>query len=460
MIRLFIKMYGLLIATLIVSFFIQTEVIDYYRTLSGPVSVRERFKGTFHLIEEALKTTPQSGWNTRFDELKKGFGAPAWLESLSDVRKRMDLNDESFESLASERITARDRPEGGFYLSKRVAGSDMAVVLEFPGPKDMRNQIYAINWSIEMLMMALLLWFWVRPFWRDLMGLRTAAEKAGGGNLDVKVDVRNGSPLAEFARVFNDMTERISALMKSQKNLTNSVSHELRTPLARLRFSQHLACEERTTGGKDKYLALMERDIDELDELSSELLTYAKLESGTPDFVLVKVPALPWIDDLMGGARRFAQTREKSIAIDAGVDVDEVLCEPRYMGRAVSNLLSNAVRFAETRIQLTVTREGDFNIIHVDDDGPGIVPAERERLFQPFTRLDKSRDRSTGGFGMGLAIVRQIALWHGGQTDVGDAPLGGARITITWPVRRPPVANSANGHVSSQSATNEVAGTV
>lgn len=460
MIRLFIKMYGLLIATLIVSFFIQVEVIDYFRTLSGPVSVRERYRGTFHLIEEALKATPAAGWNARFDELKQGFGNPAWLESLGEVRKRMNLDDDAFEALAAEKITAHDRAEGGFQLAKRIPGSNLAVLLEFPGPKDMSNQIYAINWSIEMLMMALLLWFWVRPFWRDLMGLRVAAEKAGGGNLDVKVDVRKGSPLAEFARVFNDMTVRISALMKSQKNLTNSVSHELRTPLARLRFSQHLACEESSPEGKDRYLALMERDIDELDELSTELLTYAKLESGTPDFVLVKVPAAPWIEDLVDGAQRLAQAGDKDIAIGADVQSDEVLCEPRYMGRAVSNLLSNAVRFAEARIHLTLLREGALNIIHVDDDGPGIVPAERERLFKPFTRLDKSRDRSTGGFGMGLAIVRQIAIWHGGQTVVGDAPLGGARITISWPVRRPAPPAVADGHAPSQSATNEAAGTV
>jgi two-component system sensor kinase ParS len=460
MIRLFAKMYGLLIATLIVSFIIQTEVIDYYRTLSGPVSVRERFKGTFHLIEESLKATPPSAWNARFDELKQGFGNPAWLEPMTDVRSRLALNDESFDALKSERINAFDRPEGGFYLAKRVPGTELGVVLEFPGPRDMRSQIYAINWSIEMLMMALLLWFWVRPFWRDLVALRAAAEKAGGGNLDVKVEVRNGSPLGEFARVFNEMTLRISTLMKSQKNLTNSVSHELRTPLARLRFSQHLACEENTTDGKNRYLALMERDIDELDQLSSELLTYAKLESGTPDFVLVKVPALPWMDDLVDGARRLAEAKEKHITIDANVGAEELLCEPRYMGRAVSNLLSNAVRFAEARIVVTVTREASSNVIHVDDDGPGIVPAERERLFRPFTRLDKSRDRSTGGFGMGLAIVSQIALWHGGQASVGDAPLGGARITITWPIRRTPATNLADSHVSSQSATNGAISTV
>jgi two-component system, OmpR family, sensor kinase ParS len=460
MIRLFAKMYGLLIATLIFSFIIQIEVIDYYRTLSGAVSVRDRFKGTFHLIEDALKNTPPAAWNTRFDELKQGFGNPAWLEPMNDVRKRLAANDEAFDALKSESLQAFDRPAGGFYLAKRVPGTEMGVVLEFPGPKDLRNQINIINWSIEMLMMALLLWFWVRPFWRDLLALRGAAEKAGGGNLDVKVEVRKGSPLAEFARVFNEMTVQISALMKSQKNLTNSVSHELRTPLARLRFSQHLACEESTTEGKDRYLTLMERDIDELDELSSELLTYAKLESGMPDFVLVKVPAQPWMDDLVDGAQRLAEAKEKNISIDAGVDSDELLCEPRYMGRAVSNLLSNAVRFAESRILVTVTRQGPLNVIHVDDDGPGIVPAERERLFRPFTRLDKSRDRSTGGFGMGLAIVSQIALWHGGRASVSDAPLGGARLTITWPTRRPAATNPADSHVPSQSATNEVISTV
>ncbi len=461
MIRLFIKMYGLLIATLVVSFFIQTEVIDYFRSMSTPVNVRERFSGTFFLIEQELGRTPQEKWQEKLAEIKPGFATPLSLESVATVRERLALNDESLAVLSAGKMLTQSRPQGGFALSKRVSGSDQAILLEFPGPRDMRREIYTINWTIEFIMVALLLWFWVRPFWRDLMALRGAAEKVGGGDLDVKVDMPKSSPLYDFAHRFNEMTARISALLKSQKELTNSVSHELRTPLARLRFSQHLATDEPTAEGKDRYLALMDQDINELDELSSELLTYAKLKSGTPDIVLVKVPAAPWLEDIVDAARRLAAAEGKSTRIFAVLQVSELVCEPRYMARAVSNLLRNALRFAESTIQVEVTQCDDHFRVTVDDDGPGILVAERERMFEAFTRLDKSRDRATGGFGMGLAIVRQIAVWHGGTAHIEESPRGGARIVLSWqvvaPGRSPLVTNR---HAPAQTATNDTPVTV
>lgn len=459
MIRLFIKMYGLLIATLVVSFFIQTEVIDYFRSLSTPVNVRERFSGTFFMIEQDLLKSSPDTWKDRVEQLKSGFGTPLSLESRSSMKERFSLGEESAAALDNGRMLTHERKPGGYFLSRRVGDTDQVILLEFPGPRDMRREIYAINWTIEFLMVALLLWFWVRPFWRDLMALRGAAEKVGDGDLDVQVDMPKSSPLFDFAHRFNEMTTRINTLLKSQKELTNSVSHELRTPLARLRFSQHLATDEPTAEGKDRYLALMDRDINELDELSSELLTYAKLESGAPDVVLVKVPAAPWLEDILDAARRLAEAEAestgKAITIESNLQVTELVCEPRYMARALSNLLRNALRFAESTIHVDVRLDAEHFRITVDDDGSGIPASEHERLFQPFTRLDKSRDRATGGYGMGLAIVRQIAVWHGGGARIGVSPSGGARILIEWratsPGRIPPVTNR---QAPAQTATN------
>lgn len=456
MIQLFIRMYGLLIATLAVSFFIQSEVIDYFRKLSTPVNVRERFAGTFYLIEQDLLKLPPAARPARMAELKSGFGTPISLETVQSMRDRFNLNDESIESLSS--VQSLERKEGGGYLSKRLSGSDQVVLIEFPGPRDMRREIYIINWTIEFIMVALLTWFWVRPFWRDLVALREATEKVGQGDLSVRVDIKRSSALFDFAHRFNEMTQRIAQLLKSQKDLTNAVSHELRTPLARLRFSQHLATDEPTPEGKDRYLALMDRDINELDELSSELLTYARLESGAPEVVLVRLPAAPWLEDILEAGRRLAEADGKSTVIESELKVTELVCEPRYMARAVSNLLGNALRFAETRIRVTVESDANGFRIVVDDDGPGITPGERERMFQPFTRLDKSRDRATGGFGMGLAIVRQITAWHGGEARIEDGGLGGARIVLTWPLAAPGrPQNSTVGNGSAQTATNQPA---
>jgi two-component system, OmpR family, sensor kinase ParS len=98
----------------------------------------------------------------------------------------------------------------------------------------------------------------------------------------------------------------------------------------------------------------------------------------------------------------------------------------------VVNLLRNAAMHARSTVTVSLRRENDRTVIHVDDDGSGIAPADRERLFEPFVRLDQSRARDSGGFGLGLAIVRQVALWHGGDASISESPLGGARVSIAW----------------------------
>ena len=95
-------------------------------------------------------------------------------------------------------------------------------------------------------------------------------------------------------------------------------------------------------------------------------------------------------------------------------------------------MLRNAVRYAHSRVSLTIERAGGLTTISVDDDGPGVPPDERDRLFEPFTRLEGSRGRDSGGVGLGLAIVKSVAEWHGGHARISDSPLGGARVSISW----------------------------
>jgi signal transduction histidine kinase len=112
--------------------------------------------------------------------------------------------------------------------------------------------------------------------------------------------------------------------------------------------------------------------------------------------------------------------------------IDSVEGDYRYLSRAASNLLRNAVHYAKSRVEIRVEQRQFGYVLMVDDDGPGIPVAEREILFEPFARLDQSRCRDSGGFGIGLAIVKQIARWHGGSVSIGDATLGGARCQMTW----------------------------
>ena len=435
MIRLFLKLYGLLIATLILSFVVQMQLMDYvYKEMASGFDFRQRFLATFHLIEDALGPLPEDRWPARFQELAGGFATPAHLGRFDTLPERSALKPEQLRTFDAGSIVSLERKGGGFILLKRLRGGNYAAVLEFPGPDNERIRLatYAVNWITEFLIVAVLVFFWVRPFWGDLLKLRAGAEAVGEGRFDRRVLVKRGSALRALAEGFNSMTERIAALLQSHRALTSAVSHELRTPLARLKFSHSLAREEPDPAGKDRFLAMMERDIGELDELTTELLDYARLERGMPEIRVQSVPAEPWLEDVIADARQTAMASRQHARIAPKVDMETVHCEPRYMARAVVNLIRNALQYARSTITVSLAREGSRTVIHVDDDGAGIPAPDRERVFEPFARLDQSRDRDSGGFGLGLAIVRQVARWHGGEASISESPLGGTRVTIAW----------------------------
>jgi two-component system sensor kinase ParS len=433
-IRLFLKLYGVLIATLVLSFVLQMQLMDFvWRESSAKFDFRVRFVPTFHLIDEALQAVPPEARAARFREMTAGFGMPARLVAADALPERERFKPEQADGFQRGSIITLEHEGGGFTLVKRLRTGD-AVAIDFPGSdtRRMRMITYLVNWAIEFSIVAVLVFFWVRPFWRDLLMLRRATDAVGGGHFEARASVGRHSPLRPLAEAFNTMAQQVASLMQSHRTLTSSVSHELRTPLARLRFSHSLAREEPGAEGKDRFLARMESDIAEIDELTTELLDYAKLERSEPAMRLENVPAEPWLEDVLADARGVSSPADPAVEIVADVSVDAVRCEPRYMARAVVNLLRNARLHARSTVSVSLQRENDRTVIHVDDDGGGIAAADRERLFEPFVRLDRSRARDSGGFGLGLAIVRQVARWHGGDAVISDSPLGGARVSIAW----------------------------
>lgn len=165
----------------------------------------------------------------------------------------------------------------------------------------------------------------------------------------------------------------------------------------------------------------------------SELLTYARFDRENPNLQFNRQPVIPWLKDLLGHS---LPSPGPSVC-QWVYHVDNESCaawfESKHMGRAVGNLVQNAIRCARHRIHVVFEQHDGQAVIHVDDDGPGIPENDRKRIFEPFTRLDSSRSRVSGGHGLGLAIVQRIAVWHRGSVDVLDSSLGGARFSIRWP---------------------------
>jgi two-component system, OmpR family, sensor histidine kinase RstB len=165
------------------------------------------------------------------------------------------------------------------------------------------------------------------------------------------------------------------------------------------------------------------------------LLTYAVLEQGTPSLHLEMID----VDGVLERIKREMDQTGRSIEIEhlpfKGIDESRLAeCEQRYIHRALQNLVGNAMKYAKSKVRISCVAQGGMIRVDVEDDGPGIPQDKWESIFAPFARLDSSRTRSSGGYGLGLSIVQRIVFWHGGIVQAHRSnTLGGARFTMIWP---------------------------
>ncbi|SDB64287.1 two-component system, OmpR family, sensor kinase [Pseudomonas sp. NFACC23-1] len=301
-----------------------------------------------------------------------------------------------------------------------------------PDPADVSWLYWSINVLIGATMLACLL-LWLRPHWRDLERLRRTAERFGKGHLDERTHIASSSNIGSLAHVFDTMAGDIENLLNQQRDLLNAVSHELRTPLTRLDFGLALALSDDLPPASRERLQGLVAHIRELDELVLELLSYSRLQNPQRLPERVEVALDEFIDSILGSVDEDLAAPDVVIDVLLHGALERFVLDPRLTARALQNLLRNAMRYCEKRIQVGVLVSDQGCEIWVDDDGIGIPDSERERVFEPFYRLDRSRDRATGGFGLGLAISRRALEAQGGTLTVEASPLGGARFRLWLP---------------------------
>ncbi|NRQ41637.1 two-component sensor histidine kinase [Rheinheimera sp. YQF-2] len=274
-----------------------------------------------------------------------------------------------------------------------------------------------------LLAIAVALWLW--PVARDIRRLQHSLQRFAD-NRDIALTLPARSFIAPIAQSFADMSDRIRDLLNLQREMTHAVSHELRTPIARLSFAlemaQQLPAQERQ---------LMLQDVRELQQLVDEILDYARLETGQLPLQLQQINLIELINNV-----------QEKLAPLPGADIRLQLpasallyADGHYLERALQNVLVNAKKYAQQHIQLTLTEYKQHWQISVDDDGPGVPPELRHQILQPFFRIEASRNKQAGGFGLGLAIVQRVMQWHQGSVTVTDSAQGGARFVLALPQR-------------------------
>ena len=265
----------------------------------------------------------------------------------------------------------------------------------------------------------------VRRLTKRLEALQQGVERWGAGDLGRRLPEEGQDEVAYLAQRFNVAAARVQALLLSHKALLANASHELRSPLARIRMGLELLEGQPVSAAREE----IARNIRELDQLIDEILLASRLDSSPDD--LGPQEAV----DLVGlGAEECARTGAE-FETPAGVTSLVVTGLTRLLRRALRNLLENAKRHGAGTVTLALRALGDQVEIRVTDQGPGVPVALRERIFEPFFRLPGASERE-GGVGLGLALVRTIALRHGGQVHCEDQPGGGACFVLTLPLAR------------------------
>lgn len=276
------------------------------------------------------------------------------------------------------------------------------------------------------------IWF-SRRLAQPLDQLATAARKFGEGDLTARAALAREDELGDVGKAFDEMAERTSAVMQSQRQLMGDVSHELRTPLARIRVALELAAED-PIAARD-VLTDVTTDLDEIDQLIGDILTTARLDGEAAP--ITRQPMN--LGDLAERAIDRFETRHPARKLERTLDGAEraIECDAVLLRRAIDNLLDNAAKYSDsgTPVKLAVVPNGTRVAFEIVDIGIGMSAEELERAFTPFWRADGSRTRKTGGVGLGLALARRIARAHGGEVTLTSAPGRGTTARLEVPFR-------------------------
>ena len=318
-------------------------------------------------------------------------------------------------------------------------GQTLNIVLPRPPPPPGAGPLgrpllsFGFGWMLALVGLAVALGSYpiIRRLTMRLEALQSGVERWGTGDLSTRLNADGKDEVAFLAERFNQAAQRIETLMNSHKSLLANASHELRSPLARIRMSLELLGGDSTSPQRVE----ISRSITELDELIGEILLASRLDAKQSDaepFEQLDLTGLAAEECARAGAVLGMSTTGQSLVVQGS---------PRLLRRLMRNLLENAKRYGgqgEVGMALTQKSDGtqEFAVISVQDRGPGVPFAERERIFEPFYRLLGASERD-GGVGLGLALVKSISERHGGTVHCEARSGGGASFVVELPLGPP-----------------------
>jgi signal transduction histidine kinase len=388
------------------------------------------------LINQSSELIWKSWVHQAPDELRHAqLVAQVLKESVSDVHQLPEMVEtlssddvawlpEQMAALQQGKVITTFTEEGGALLTFQIKGAHKLAQL---GPFLPASNAIAQKYLFKLLSFAvlgLLLVLWLRPLWLDLMQFKRVTAQLAEGQLDISIQPSKFSAISNLTSQFHTMASKVANLMTDQKQLVNAVSHELRTPLARLKFALAMLA------AKDpKEVQAMSQDVQEMELLIDEMLGYARLEIAAESLKYQIFDLSELVQCQIDKLQR-TNTKKLQVTVDPNITI---YADQHYIARVVQNLLQNACKYGKSKIHVTLLVNRKEIELQVEDDGAGIKSEDRDKVFLPFVRVDHSRNKALGGFGLGLAIVQKILNWHNGRCEVDSSELGGARFVVYLP---------------------------
>ncbi|MGW2665793.1 sensor histidine kinase [Nocardia tengchongensis] len=268
---------------------------------------------------------------------------------------------------------------------------------------------------------------------RSVEEIRSRVAVIGAAGLSERVPVPPArDEIARLAETMNDMLARVEAGHAAQRRFVGDASHELRSPLAVVTAALELARDRPEALDAELIGGTLLPEAERMRLLIEDLLTLAAADESGLEVRGDDVD----LDDLAGAQVQALRARGDH-TVRAAIEPVRIRGDQPKLARVLRNIAENAAAHARSTVAVTVLRDGEFGRVIVDDDGPGIAAADRERVFGRFVRLEADRARATGGSGLGLAIVAEIVAAHGGSVTIGESPWGGARFVVALPVAGP-----------------------
>ena len=283
--------------------------------------------------------------------------------------------------------------------------------------------------SLIALLMGLL---FTRRVTRPLASLNAAARRVASGDLSTPVEIRSNDELAELSVSFNTMTEELRRLEEAKKRIIADAAHELRTPVTLLQGTVE-AMIDGVYPLDISTLRSMHEETIRLSRLIDSLRELETIESGELELDLKEVDVLEIARKAVSLFTAQASSKGIELSIVEGDSGNpRLVADGLRLGEVVYNLISNAIKYSPqgSEVRVSVRAEPALVCIAVEDSGPGIPEDERERIFERFYRIDRSRTQDSGGRGLGLAIASEIVKAHGGRIEVGESELGGAAFVV------------------------------